>query len=95
MIYTQIIRSDEINNLRKKIWHKYFNFLSKLNNNNIEILQYEKKSKNVYHLFAFKTNTAKLASKIRSNLQSKKIPATFHYVPLHSSSFGKKFNHNF
>ena len=93
LIYTQITRSDEINNLRKKIWHKYYNYLSQLNNKNIEILQNDENSKSVYHLFAFKTNTVKLAFKLRSNLQSKKIPATFHYVPLHSSSFGKRFKH--
>ena len=93
LIYTQITRSDEINNIRKKIWHKYYNYLSQLNNKNIEILQNDENSKSVYHLFAFKTNTVKLAFKLRSNLQSKKIPATFHYVPLHSSSFGKRFKH--
>ena len=57
------------------------------------VLQNDENSKSVYHLFAFKTNTVKLAFKLRSNLQSKKIPATFHYVPLHSSSFGKRFKH--
>jgi len=93
LIYTQIIRSREINGLRKKIWFKYYNFLSQLNNKNIEILVNNKESKSVYHLFAFKTNTVKLASKLRSSLQKKQIPATFHYVPLHLSPFGKKFKH--
>jgi dTDP-4-amino-4,6-dideoxygalactose transaminase len=93
LIYSQITRSSEINNLRKKIWLKYYNYLSQLNNDNIEILKHDKQSKAVHHLFAFKTNTVKLASKLRSGLQNKKIPATFHYVPLHSSSFGKKFKH--
>ena len=93
LIYSQIIRSDEINYLRKKVWGKYNKFLSKLNNKNIEFFKSDKHSKSVYHLFAFKAKTDKLAYKIRSYLQSKKIPATFHYVPLHSSSFGKKFKH--
>ena len=31
------------------------------------------------------------AQKFREYLQKNKIPATFHYVPLHSSLFGKKF----
>ena len=93
LIYTQIIRSREINGLRKKIWFKYYNFLSQLNNKNIEILVNNKESKSVYHLFAFKTNTVKLASELRSSLQKKQIPATFHYVPLHLSPFGKKFKH--
>ena len=42
---------------------------------------------------AFVAKNEKLASKIRHYLQGKGIPATFHYVPLHSSVFGKKFRH--
>ena len=93
LIYSQMIRVNEIYNCRKNIWNRYFHFLNKLKNKNIELLRNDKKSNNVCHLFAFKTKSLKLASKIRTYLQSKKIPATFHYVPLHSSTFGKRFKH--
>ncbi len=93
LIYSQFIRRDEIHKKRKKIWQSYLHFLLKLNNKNIEIFKNHEKSKSVYHLFAFKAKNEKLASVIRHYLQSKGIPATFHYVPLHSSPFGKKFKH--
>jgi dTDP-4-amino-4,6-dideoxygalactose transaminase len=62
-----------------------------MNNINIELFKIDKNSKNVFHLFAFKIKKEYLAKKLRSFLQNKKIPATFHYVPLHTSPFGKKF----
>ena len=93
LIYSQFLRSSELIKKRKKIWYKYYNFLKKLNHNKIELFEVEKNSKNVFHLFAFKMKNKFLASQLRSFLQEKKIPATFHYVPLHSSSFGKKFRH--
>ena len=91
LIYSQIQRYKKIYSARRKIWKKYFNYLRKLNNKNIQLLTNNKESKNVYHLFAFKVKNYKLARKLRIFLQEKKIPATFHYVPLHSSKFGKKF----
>jgi len=93
LIYSQFLRSSELRKKRKKIWDKYYNFLKRLNNEKIELLNIDKNSKNVFHLFAFKVKSKKIASKLRSFLQKKKIPATFHYVPLHSSVFGKKFKH--
>ncbi len=91
LIYSQFLRSNKLKKKRKIIWYKYYNFLKKLNNDRIELLNIDKNSKNVFHLFAFKMKNKKIASKLRSFLQKRKIPATFHYVPLHSSTFGKKF----
>ena len=93
LIYSQYNRSKEIHEKRKKIWSTYYKFILGLKNNNVEFFENDKNSKNVYHLFAFKVKTEKLASIVRRFLQSKGIPATFHYVPLHSSPFGKKFKH--
>lgn len=93
LIYSQFNRNKEIHQKRKKIWLTYFNFLFNLCNKNVELFTTDKKSLNVYHLFAFTAKNEKLASKIRHYLQGKGIPATFHYVPLHSSIFGKKFRH--
>ena len=91
LIYSQLSRFNELTKKRKKIWFSYYNFLKKMNNTNIELFKFDKNSKNVFHLFAFKVKKEFLAGKLRSFLQNKKIPATFHYVPLHSSPFGKKF----
>ena len=93
LIYSQFLRSNDLRKKRKKIWEKYYSCLKKINTNKIELLSIDKNSKNVFHLFAFKVKNKKIASDLRSFLQKRKIPATFHYVPLHSSIFGKKFKH--
>ena len=93
LIYSQFLRSNDLRKKRKKIWEKYYSCLKKINTNKIELLSIDKNSKNVFHLFAFKVKNKKIASDLRSFLQKRKIPATFHYVPLHSSVFGKKFKH--
>ena len=56
LIYSQIQRYKKIYSARRKIWKKYFNYLKKLNNKNIQLLTNNEESKNVYHLFAFKVN---------------------------------------
>lgn len=91
LIYSQLIRFNELTKKRKKIWFKYYDFLKKMKNRNIELFKLDKNSKNVFHLFAFKIKKEYLAKQLRYFLQKKNIPATFHYVPLHSSPFGKKF----
>lgn len=91
LIYSQLLRFNELTKKRKKIWFKYYNFLKQLNNHEIELFDLDKKSRNVFHLFAFKIKNKVLAQELRYFLQKKKIPATFHYVPLHSSPFGKQF----
>ena len=93
LIYSQLSRSSEITNKRKKIWESYYKFFQKLNHPDIKLLTIDKKSKSAYHLFCIILKNKNLAAELRSFLQQKKIPATFHYVPLHSSKFGKKFRH--
>jgi dTDP-4-amino-4,6-dideoxygalactose transaminase len=93
LIYSQLQRSSELIKKRKKIWHQYYKFLKNLKTNQIELLKTDKNVKSVFHLFSFKMKTKKLASKLRSFLQKNNVPATFHYVPLHSSKFGKQFKH--
>ena len=93
LIYSQLQRSNELIKKRKKIWYQYYNFLKDLKSSEIEFLSIDKNVKSAFHLFSFKMKTKKLASKLRAYLQKNNIPATFHYVPLHSSKFGKQFKH--
>ena len=93
LIYSQLLRCENITQKRKKIWENYYKFFQKLNLKNVELINIDKHVNHAYHLFCFKLKNKKLASKLRSFLQKKKIPATFHYVPLHSSKFGKQFKH--
>ena len=92
LIYSQLKKEKIISQKRKAIWLSYKNFFSKLNHDQISILDNENKDhKNSYHLFILKIKSLNFAQEFREYLQKNKIPATFHYVPLHSSLFGKKF----
>lgn len=92
LIFSQLKKEKIISKKRRTIWLTYKNFFSKLNNDQISILDNENKDhKNSYHLFILKIKSLIFAQKFREYLQKNKIPATFHYVPLHSSLFGKKF----
>ena len=92
MVYSQLLKEKQISFKRKKIWNLYNNFFKNLKHEKISLLGNEKKyHKNSYHLFILKIKSIKLASKLRAYLQKKSIPATFHYVPLHLSKYGKKF----
>ena len=92
MVYSQLLKEKQISFKRKKIWNLYKNFFKNLKHEKISLLDNEKKyHKNSYHLFILKIKSIKLASKLRAYLQKKSIPATFHYVPLHLSKYGKKF----
>ncbi len=93
LIYTQLTRSNEILRKRKLVWKNYYKFFKNLNNTSIDLLKINKKSRQVFHLFCLKIKNKNLAVNLRSFLQKNKIPATFHYVPLHSSRFGRKFKH--
>ena len=92
LIYSQLKKEKIISTKRKRIWTSYKNFFSKIKHNEISILNNETKNhKNSYHLFIIKIKSLKFAQDFRKYLQKNKIPATFHYVPLHSSTFGRKF----
>lgn len=93
LIYSQLLRSKNIINKRKKLWEDYYKFFKNLNLKSVELINIEKNVKHVFHLFCFKLKNENLALKLRTYLQRNKIPATFHYVPLHSSKFGKQFKH--
>lgn len=91
LIFSQLSRFNELTQKRKRIWFYYYNFLNQLKNDKVELFNLDKKSKNVFHIFAFRIKDRFLAQKLRLFLQKRNIPATFHYVPLHSSPFGKQF----
>ena len=93
LIYSQLQRSNELIKKKKKFGINIIIFLKDLKSNEIEFLSIDKNVKSAFHLFSFKMKTKKLASKLRAYLQKNNVPATFHYVPLHSSKFGKQFKH--
>jgi dTDP-4-amino-4,6-dideoxygalactose transaminase len=93
LVYEQIKRKNLIQNKRKKVWNKYISAFNDLNKNYFSFLDFDNKNiKHSYHLFPLILKNVKTANRIIQFLQERKIFATFHYIPLHLSPFGKKFS---
>ena len=67
------------------------NLISKLKSNKFYLIEPKKNTK-VLPYIRFDFNTQKLADNFKVWMQNNGIAATFHYVPLHNSLMGKKFN---
>jgi len=92
LLYNQIKKANYIKKKRKKLYFNYCKVFQKYKNKNFfSIIKIPKNSKSSYHLMIMIFKNEILAKKFRIFMQSKKIAATFHYVPLHLSKMGKKF----
>ena len=93
-LFAQFEKMQEIQNLRKNIFYRYYNAL----------LEYEKKEKiqlpfippdcqQNYHMFYILFKTQEIRDRIMKQLKALGILAIFHYVPLHVSDMGKKWGY--
>lgn len=89
-LYSQLRIYKKILNQRKKIIQNYLNLLEKKKIQGISIPSIFKNKKNCYHIFYIFVNN-RLRNKLLDYLNKNKIGATFHYIPLHSSSAGKLY----
>ena len=90
LLEAQLERRDEIKRKRKKVWMTYRDSLSPLVDDGLiewqEIPEYADPN---HHLFYLRTNTLKERDKLLKALKEEGIQATFHYIPLHSSPYGR------
>tara|TARA_B100001057_G_scaffold251918_1_gene252152 strand:+ start:6770 stop:7897 length:1128 start_codon:yes stop_codon:yes gene_type:complete len=89
-LYSQLKQAKKITNKRKKIFYQYHNLLKSLELQNFiqrpYFSSYRKPNGHIYYIIVKKNNRKKLIN----YLKQKKINSLFHYIPLHSSPFGKK-----
>ncbi len=94
-LYPQIIELGAIIKRRKAIW---FNYLKHLKNplakNGVEILEYPEHNKPNYHQFALLFRTEKQRNQYIQFMKERGISTPFHYVPLHTSPYGRKILHS-
>ncbi len=81
---------DEVNEGRKKSWHRYQSHLSAFAGQ-IELAHYTSDVDHNGHLFYIRTQTGSQRDALILFLKERGIDARFHYVPLHSSPGGAKF----
>ena len=91
-LYAQLRNIEKITQKRQKLWHMYEKGLQNLQNKGyIELPKIPYYAKHNAHLFYIKTPTIHTRTHLLAYLREYNIYATFHYVPLHSSTAGQKY----
>jgi dTDP-4-amino-4,6-dideoxygalactose transaminase len=94
VLTAQLERFDEIKSKRISIWKKYFDGLYDL-----ELKGFLKRpfipeyAEHNAHIFYIILNTAAERDSLLDFLREKGVGAVFHYIPLHSSPYGKRFGY--
>ena len=86
-LWAQLQNLRKINEQRLKTWNYYFEALKDVEQ--VELLEVKKYQKHNAHLFCLKTPDKTKRNILITELKSKGIMATFHYLPLHLSPYGR------
>jgi dTDP-4-amino-4,6-dideoxygalactose transaminase len=87
----QLNKMDEIHRMRKTVWERYQEGLRDLEQRGEVILPYvSPKAEMNWHIYAFRVSDAKRRDDVLDELKRRRIGATFHYVPLHSSPYARE-----
>ena len=89
VLCAQLNKIKIIQSVRKKVFDKYEYFFQNLNSKNFITLKNNIHLKSSFHLYVLIFNKVSEANKFKQYMKKKNIGATIHYVPLHSSSYGK------
>lgn len=90
LLEAQIARKDEIKQLRKRVWTAYYTALQPLAETGLLQLPVVPDFADAnFHIFFFRLPTLDLRQATLRALKEYGIQATFHYVPLHSSPYGR------
>lgn len=91
LLEAQLAKRDVIRERRKRVWEAYYDALTPLADAGLlhlpEVPDYARPN---YHLFFFRTQTHDGRNALLDALKADGIQATFHYVPLHSSPYGRE-----
>jgi len=90
-LYAQFEEADEITSKRIKIWSKYNEFFTQNNKDSVFSLPMSpNECEHNAHMYAVRLPSLSKRSDFIAYLKSREVNAVFHYVPLHSSLFGKQ-----
>lgn len=90
LLEAQILRKDEIHAGRKAVWEAYYQALTPLAEAGLVTLPVVPAYASTnYHIFFFRVADLERRQAVLQALKAAGIMATFHYVPLHSSPFGR------
>ena len=88
-------KRQQIKELRNEIWSKYFQVLLPYAHRNLVSLpEVPDDCDSNYHIFFLNTRSLQTRDELLDHLKLSGIQASFHYVPLHNSPYGKLINPN-
>ena len=90
-LYPQLLNANKINEKRLRLWDLYFKLLEPLSNNgDLELPTRQETYFHNGHMFYIKLKDICQRDSLIEFLKEKEISSVFHYVPLHSTPYGKK-----
>ncbi|MCB0640987.1 MAG: dTDP-4-amino-4,6-dideoxygalactose transaminase, partial [Phaeodactylibacter sp.] len=78
---------------RQLLWQRYFDALSELDSEYLQLPQVPGGCAHNGHLFYFQCKSPEVRTRLLAHLNGQGIGACFHYVPLHSSKAGLQWGH--
>ena len=90
-LYAQLLRQDEIQQKRRRIWHRYHDSLVGLAAERGLTLPFvPAHTEQAYHMFYLILSSFVARQQLLAHLKREGILAAFHYLPLHSSEFARR-----
>jgi len=90
LLEVQLSRTAEVKYRRKTVWTTYYDGLKPLQQQGrIELASIPPYADSNYHIFFLLASSVTDQKSLIEYLNGKNIPVSFHYVPLHSSPFGR------
>jgi dTDP-4-amino-4,6-dideoxygalactose transaminase len=90
VLEVQLTKRAEIKAKRREVWEQYYEGLKPLAMEGKVILPVIPPGRESnYHIFFFRVRSEDIRNSVLDTLRSEGFGATFHYIPLHSSPFGR------
>lgn len=86
MLEVQLDKKEEIKSKRRNIWQQYMDELAPYGDR-LQLPKIPPKCDSNYHIFYFLAESPEQQQALIDSFKQEGIPATFHYVPLHSAPF--------
>jgi len=88
-LYAQLENIEQLFKRRMNLWNRYYIAFEQLTNK-IELPKVPENVEHNGHIFYLKCENREIRNDLIDYLKDNKIQSTFHYVPLHTSPYGKK-----
>jgi dTDP-4-amino-4,6-dideoxygalactose transaminase len=89
-LLAQLERANNILSYRMKLWNSYNNAFASAEINEIQLPEIPSYAKHNAHIYHIRVGSLIERNNLQKYLKEKGIEAAFHFIPLHSSTYGKK-----